>query len=308
MEDQYTTVRLSEKHYPKLVELYARCFGVRLSLSEIKNKYDTSSFGARDLGYLALSADGSAAAYYGVFATKVQYQGVVRTVAQSGDTMTAPDHQRKGLFVRLARATYELAQREQVDFVFGFPNENSLPGFRDKLGWTFDDYLYDYRFRTGAPPFCEIASKARWLRHAYELYAKSLREVVPLQEVRNLPEGAPHQVRDQYFYSYKTLNGGQWARIGRLKAFVHARVHVYVGELDFPEDYSIAELGRDLRRLGRRFLARQVVVTLSGNHPRSGLLRAVADPVKSLPIGYLALNTRAPVGGIVFSRVDLDTF
>lgn len=308
MEDQYTIVRLTPDHYEELISLYERCFGVRLKLADIRAKYNTSRFGARDLGYLARSADGSPAAYYGVFCTKVIENGTIIMAAQSGDTMTDPGHQRRGLFMRLAKATYELAKSQGVAFVFGFPNNNSLPGFRDKLGWTFSDHLYDFRLVTRAPPLCELASRYSLLHVPYQLYLQLVKGSMKASCAPELALKAAHQLRDATFFDYKVLNGGFWARTGRLRAFVHPHVHLYVGDMEFPASYGAEDLKRDLLRLGRRFLARQVVVTLSGKHPHTELMKQVVQPVQSLPVGYLPLNTGEPTDGMVFTRMDLDTF
>jgi hypothetical protein len=53
------------------------------------------------------------------------------------DTMTHPDFQRRGLFVRLAELTYDevCASTGRCDLV-GIPGATSLPGFTRKLGWS----------------------------------------------------------------------------------------------------------------------------------------------------------------------------
>lgn len=55
--------------------------------------------------------------------------------ALSVNTATHPNHQGKGLFVRLAAATYERAASLGVKFVVGVANANSIPGFTKKLGF-----------------------------------------------------------------------------------------------------------------------------------------------------------------------------
>ena len=50
-------------------------------------------------------------------------------------TMVATTHRGCGLFGELAKATYAMALDCGVDFVMGFPNQNSLPGFKRKLQW-----------------------------------------------------------------------------------------------------------------------------------------------------------------------------
>lgn len=50
-------------------------------------------------------------------------------------TMIAPTHRGHGLFVGLAKAAYMAATSLGVDYVVGFPNQNSAPGFRKHLQW-----------------------------------------------------------------------------------------------------------------------------------------------------------------------------
>lgn len=53
----------------------------------------------------------------------------------SMDTMTHPDYHRQGIFTVLAKAVYrELAEKNNV-LTFGFANDNSFPGFVNKLDW-----------------------------------------------------------------------------------------------------------------------------------------------------------------------------
>jgi hypothetical protein len=53
----------------------------------------------------------------------------------SVNTATHPSHQRRGLFVKSAKLTFEHAQQHGFSAVYGFPNDNSLPGFK-KMGFT----------------------------------------------------------------------------------------------------------------------------------------------------------------------------
>ncbi|MGH7129322.1 MAG: GNAT family N-acetyltransferase, partial [Planctomycetaceae bacterium] len=66
--------------------------------------------------------------------------GAVRTVIRCVDTGTSPDHQRKGIFSALIRFSMERRRREGVPFMFGTPNDQSLPGYM-KLDWTNAGFL-----------------------------------------------------------------------------------------------------------------------------------------------------------------------
>jgi len=50
------------------------------------------------------------------------------------DTVTHPDHQRKGIFSKLTSTALEKAKEEGIDFLYNTPNQNSMPGYL-KMGW-----------------------------------------------------------------------------------------------------------------------------------------------------------------------------
>jgi hypothetical protein len=49
------------------------------------------------------------------------------------NTLTREDFRGKGLFTKLAKATYDSCQQKNIKFTIGFPNPNSFPGFVKKL-------------------------------------------------------------------------------------------------------------------------------------------------------------------------------
>jgi GNAT superfamily N-acetyltransferase len=73
------------------------------------------------------------AAHYVVIPIRATYRGSPVRAALSLNTATHPDFQRRGLFVRLAEATYAAAANEGVHHVVGVGNANSTPGFLGKL-------------------------------------------------------------------------------------------------------------------------------------------------------------------------------
>lgn len=159
-KDNYNFQRLSEKNVFLLLGLYSASFGKDRDLFYHLNKYDTSFAGKRYLGYLALDkSTNEVAAFYGVFPVNIKYNGRIVCGAQSGDTMTSPAHQGKGLFTTLAKLTYELCKQEGIDVVFGLPNSNSFHGFAKKLGWSFIGSVKKCYVRTGALPYYKISNR-----------------------------------------------------------------------------------------------------------------------------------------------------
>jgi len=83
---------------------------------------------------LAMAGDRCAGSYT-LCPTELNIGGRVVKGAQSLDTMTHPEFRGQGLFVKLANHCYEQAVAEGCSMVYGFPNENSYPGFIRRLNF-----------------------------------------------------------------------------------------------------------------------------------------------------------------------------
>lgn len=309
VEEQYRVERIGPGSYQHLVTLVRRCFGTHISLAYVQAKYNTASFGASDIGFIAFAHNGEPAAYYGVFPVLVRLQEGVHLAAQSGDTMTDPDHQKKGLFIRLAKLTYELAAANGVRFIFGFPNENSKPGFERKLDWVFTGHLHDFRLNTDALPLCELASKFRWLAPLYAaLVRKRSARLVSVRPAFQWELHTAGPVRDERFDAYKRALGGMWIEVSGIRMLVKPEVHLYVGDVACERTVDAELLKHALVQAAKQLFCRQVVCTLSLGHPHFDLLSGMVAPKRSLPIGHLDLGSRLPIADLSFSRADLDTF
>ena len=75
------------------------------------------------------------AAHYVTLPVRYRADGEEVPGLLSLNTATHPDHQGKGLFTRLAEATYQLGAERGYRFVIGVANENSTGGFLKKLGF-----------------------------------------------------------------------------------------------------------------------------------------------------------------------------
>ena len=72
---------------------------------------------------------------YALWGTPLNIGGQKVSGAQSLDTMTHPLYRGQGMFVTLAQACMEIARERGVEVLYGFPNDQSLPGFVRKLDW-----------------------------------------------------------------------------------------------------------------------------------------------------------------------------
>ncbi len=86
------------------------------------------------VGFNAWQGD-ELAAHYVTLPMMAMVQGTLEKGLLSLNTATHPAHQGKGLFTKLAMATYEHAAQAGYGFVVGVANANSTHGFTKKLGF-----------------------------------------------------------------------------------------------------------------------------------------------------------------------------
>jgi len=142
----YKFIKLDTSKIKDLLFLYKFCFGFEPSEEELLSKHLNCNGGNKFIGFIAYAKDNTPAAYYGVFPQIINYNNIDYLVAQSGDTMTHPDHRKKGLFVALAKHTFEYCKTINIQAIFGFPNQYSYPGFINKLEFKELDRLTGYSF------------------------------------------------------------------------------------------------------------------------------------------------------------------
>jgi hypothetical protein len=76
---------------------------------------------------------------YAVFPVVFKIGNQNFTGSQAIDAITDENFRGKGLFINLAKNVYEMAVKDDVKLVFGFPNGNSVHGHKNKLSWTIMD-------------------------------------------------------------------------------------------------------------------------------------------------------------------------
>jgi len=84
------------------------------------------------------AVDSAAGPLAGIYAS-MPHRGKVysqeRLITQSVDTLTDQNYRGKGVFKRLANTLFDRSKQQDVDFIYGFPNAHSAPGFFERLGW-----------------------------------------------------------------------------------------------------------------------------------------------------------------------------
>lgn len=120
-----------------ILELFLDCFGVDLDPTIWEWAYIKNPMG-NPLVSLCFD-DGRLIGHYAVIPYNLLHQERTLRACLSMTTMVAAAYRKYGLFTEQALQVYEKAREVGVDVVFGFPNHNSTPGFRKRLGWVLDE-------------------------------------------------------------------------------------------------------------------------------------------------------------------------
>lgn len=126
--------KVSLDNLSRLSEMFKLCLNRDVDESYFLWKYKNNPSG-EVVAFEAVEGD-VIAAFYGVIPEIYLINGREYIVYQSMDTMTHPNFQKRGLFIKLAQMTYDyLIEKQGNVYIVGVPGGNSFHGFVNKLHW-----------------------------------------------------------------------------------------------------------------------------------------------------------------------------
>lgn len=120
-------------------DLYRKCFNDYIDEQIVVKRYIDNPYD--DLLMCVAIDDNKIVANYSATPMRVKVGGCEYKAALSINTMTDPEYEGRGLFVKLANLLYEYMLQESYGLIYGFPNDLSNGVFTNKLGWK-DIYEY----------------------------------------------------------------------------------------------------------------------------------------------------------------------
>ena len=311
----YNYYRISDDSYSELQQMQMLCYGNAHGLDEFQYKYDTAIFGLKNTGFIAKDENGENAAFYGVFPITINYESKSYLAAQSGDTMTVPQHRKKGLFVALAKETYQLAYEEGVKVVFGFPNQNSYPGFKNKLNWKFIGCMQKFTVGSKVIPWCELSHKAKFLRGWFDRFVQKRMKKYAIDLSPDLYRGFNYSAvkgfvqKDEHFFSYKLRNKNVFlVNLDGFVMLVKVSDHLHIGEIGRFDLTKIDSLLAAIKKLLRKLGCKKAIITISQSHWLYSSLIAKLNCEQSLPIGFYTYDDAFDIDSFQFCHADYDTF
>lgn len=307
----YRIERLNEKNLPDLTRLFLAVYGEDRIPPRFQQKYSTAWTGTSYIGYFAYDTDNTPAAYYGVMPCLLQYGSITLLAAQSGDTMTHPAHRNKGLFVRLCLLTIDLCRETGIRLLFGFPNQNSFPGFVNKLGWTVTENLDCFTIPVNTLPLVGLVRRMPFLTPLYRIYTnlllkrqKTSGKGIPNSAVTNTTGGV---YRNDDYLNYKTYSDTLVLELKNARAWVKITDAFVIGDLIL-NGAKLDETLHRLKKIAARLGHRRLFFHSSPGTPLHQAFARQYKPIPSFPIIFKDLGAGIPLHQLKFTFADIDTF
>jgi hypothetical protein len=308
-EREYYIERLTAGKLVDMARLHLAVYNKVMPLSFFEKKYDTAFTGVAYIGYIAYSMPGIPVAYYGVIPCFLQDHSRTILAAQSADTMTHPQYRFKGLFVELSNMAFELCWQENIRIVFGFPNQNSLHGAVNKLGWRMTHAMECFIIPVRSVPIERITRNRFLLHDLYELYKKKvLKKYRSAFMVENsvIQEGYIGVCRDADFWAYKKYNVREVIQVGDTLVWVRINNGLVIGDMTDCTDIDPVITG--LQKLAAKLGLTQLQFhTSQGTGLHQHLVKKY-NTVPSFPALFQDFNSGWELDRIKFNFGDIDIF
>ncbi|MEZ5173272.1 MAG: GNAT family N-acetyltransferase [Bacteroidia bacterium] len=312
ISSEYKVVRANEDNIHLLAWMFKDSKGVDISLDYLKKKFNSAYAGCTYLGHFAIDNTDKPAAFFCLHPCFIQINGEVFKAAQGGDIITHHNHQRKGLFGMLGRITEQVAIEEGVTQLFGFPNENSYPGFVRTLGWQPAGKLINFSQKVKAFPLRRLLFKLR-LPFLYSFYVKILtggRLIKPEDFIGSVPAVSGNSsYRNSDFYKYKvSYNSSFFLAYGGLKLWLKIDGALRVGDITPDETVSPSALIDILRKLTRKLGLEEFTFRVSEGSFWHSKLKGLLQEDDGISIIYSNLNNKDQCVFLEFTAGDADVF
>jgi GNAT superfamily N-acetyltransferase len=291
----YTFRKLEPENIKDLYRLFEAVYHKSCPQNYYDLKYNTAYTGVTYIGFLAYH-DQMPVAYYGIVPTFVAIAKQKVLGAQSCDTMTHPSHQKKGLFTNLAKKTFDLAKEKGIHFVFGFPNQNSYPGFIRHLDFTHADTMNRYTIRFSNTPFKLLYRKLGLINRKKQA-----------QNIDNalIEEGYDGVIYDKAYLAYKSYNPNMILPAGDQRFWVNLSKGAWIGALAPLKKEFFSQTSVTLENLTK---ASSITFMVSSGNAVNGALSKISRAEKGFAVITKNLSGTYDLNRLKFQFSDIDIF
>lgn len=289
---KHRIARLGPHNIHHLEALHKAVYGKTCKQHYYQLKYNTAYTGAEHIGFLAYEQE-QPIAFYGAVPVIMLVQKQKVLAAQSCDTMTHPAHRKKGLFIELAKLTFDLAKASGIHFVFGFPNQHSYPGFIKHLGFTHSETMNRYSMRYESSLYRSLY---------YRLWKARLSKAVKPLTNSLITEGFDGVVYDQAWFDYKQYDRTYTVENTKGRAWIKCAHGLWIGALE------TGDASKTIRAVVQASKTREITLMVSPGTALDAQLTRMQPAEAGFAIITKNLSRRYDLSKLKFQLADIDIF
>lgn len=302
-QKEYYIERFDITKIKDIEELFVAVYKKKSAQNYFSKKYDTAFTGVSYIGYIAYKGK-TPIAFYAVIPCFVQYENEIILAAQSADTMTHPEYRGKGLFIILAKKCYELCKKNNISFVFGFPNQNSYHGFI-KLEFEIPEVMDCFQIKAGKSFFKKILTKIDTERtnrvlKKYIIDQKGLENSV-------IRDGFFGLHRDNKYFDYKTYSKSYVLKIKESKVWISIKGSLRIGDIICTKDDFMNTIN-SIKKIAFKLGIPAIYFHVSKETFLHKLFSEKFTNLPSFPVIFLNFTDYIDIKKIKFTFADIDIF
>lgn len=305
----YRFERLSDSNLHHLPLLYYSLYKKHLPVSYFASKYNTAHLTPSKYGYFAFDNQ-TAAGFTGMIPYALEYQGKKELAVQSVDSMTHPLYMKQGIFKMLMDYVYEDLQKENVSFIWGFPNDASVKSATKKLNWLPTPNINGYYIPIANRYTSYLIRKTNQFLYQQKPleknFASEITNEFPLHSLRECDYVTT--VRNRAFFDYKKFGGSILVTIQGKKLWLKLNGSLFIGDMDIVSPSELKQIMTELIARAKCLGATNIYFQTHGGSQLDKSFSALYPNVGSWKILYHQLNSTFPLSKIGVTLGDLDSF
>jgi hypothetical protein len=308
---KYRFERISEDRIRDIVPVFNALFRKKFTEKYLRKKYNTAYCGLSHVCYMAYDEEGKAVAFYGSLPYRFLYKDREIHIVEACDSLTLPEHQKKGLHFQLANLSYEFMRQHQVLFVFALHSATTFQHTK-RLQWESLEHLHRYHIRPLTLPLNKLLFRmpslhrnyTRWVKKSWKKYIseegwfENPLHTEGFLSVRYSPE----------FFQYKQAGGSFLLEICGKKIWVKIEGALLVGAVEYCDLTTFKAMLLQLKHLCRRVGISEILFQISPGTHLDEMLSTFYPALQSWLVGYLNFSSDIPFDALKFNYGDLDSF
>ncbi len=305
-KNKYVIKRLEEQDFPAVKELFWKVFRKKVSITYLKNKYNSNYTSISFISTIAYLGS-IPVAFYGAIPQIFSNHNSEIFVAHACDSYTLQDHQGLGLHYQLAKFSYDIMKQYDIKFVYAFHSENTYYSTK-KLLW--EEYLNLNRFHISIKtfPLAKILNKIGGNSFYSLFYSK---KIFPekISKLNATDSSLFHQKFDLSLISYKNgIKEHYFIEIENCIFWVKIEAIMHVGLFHAPSESMLMKAITKIKRKAFLLGINEILFQL---HPKSSMTQYIEKyitPKSSWLVGYLLFDNTICIDNFRFNYSNLDTY